>query len=251
MLAPTSAYRLYRGHRVSAIGSSIRSQRSRRSRPGHAVGRDRHSRDDSGVEAMSAARRPRPGVPCWLARPAPPPCAPPMASLGLLVASQGPCTLGTHLETALRDLTAALGGEVVLLARSRAPRGPAGRRSVRFHDVLPAGRGAPPAARRGRGRPRSRVARVSRSRIRSGGHDFAGRCLAPGRRWTSRRCVPWSSRMAWPPGARLPARRPLRRAGPTRSHVPAGCGATVGIGGQALGGGLGPLGRSRGLRRTK
>src|SRR5262249_59888916 len=29
--------------------------------------------------------------------------------------------------------------------------------------------------------------------------------------------------------------------------IPAGCGATVGIGGQALGGGLGLLGRSRGL----
>jgi len=83
---------------------------------------------------------------------------------------------------------------------------------------------------------------------RSGGHDFAGRSSGPG------------IVLDLAPMHSLEVAGGLATVGPgfrlgdlyaaLAQHevtIPAGCGATVGIGGQALGGGLGLLGRSRGL----
>ena len=83
---------------------------------------------------------------------------------------------------------------------------------------------------------------------RSGGHDFAGRSSGPGivldlRGMDSLEVADGLATVG--AGFRL---GDLYAA--LASHevtIPGGCGATVGIGGQALGGGLGLLGRSRGL----
>jgi hypothetical protein len=83
---------------------------------------------------------------------------------------------------------------------------------------------------------------------RSGGHDFAGRSSGPGivldlRAMRSLEVADGLAAVG--PGFRL---GDLYAA--LAQHevtIPAGCGATVGIGGQALGGGLGMLGRRRGL----
>ena len=84
--------------------------------------------------------------------------------------------------------------------------------------------------------------------VRSGGHDFAGRSTGPGMvlDLTPMHSLEVSDGLATVgPGLRLGELYPA-----LAQHevtIPAGCGATVGIGGQALGGGLGLLGRSRGL----
>ena len=84
--------------------------------------------------------------------------------------------------------------------------------------------------------------------VRSGGHDFAGRSSGPGivLDLTPMHSLEVSNGLATVgPGFRL---GDLYAA--LAQHevtIPGGCGATVGIGGQALGGGLGLLGRSRGL----
>src|SRR5262249_8886861 len=84
--------------------------------------------------------------------------------------------------------------------------------------------------------------------VRSGGHDFAGRSSGSGivlQRAAMRSLEVGDGVATIGPGLRLGdlyaalARHELT--------IPAGCGATVGIGGQALGGGLGLLGRGRGL----
>ena len=84
--------------------------------------------------------------------------------------------------------------------------------------------------------------------IRSGGHDFAGRSTGTGvvLDLTPMHSLEVSDDLAtMGPGLRLgDLYVGLARHGVT---IPAGCGATVGIGGQALGGGLGLLGRSWGL----
>ena len=84
--------------------------------------------------------------------------------------------------------------------------------------------------------------------VRSGGHDFAGRSSGPGMvlDLTPMHSLEVSDGLAIVgPGFRLgDLYAALARYEVT---IPAGCGATVGIGGQALGGGLGLLGRSRGL----
>src|SRR5918997_3048805 len=151
------------------------------------------------------------------------------------------------IDTAWRDLTAALEGEVVLpgsprydeLRRPQIPR---------FHDVRPQ---AVVLCRS----PEDVVEAIAFARrsdievaVRSGGHDFAGRSSGPGMvlDLTPMRSLEVSNGLATVgPGLRLGdlyaglARRDLT--------IPAGCGATVGIGGQVLGGGVGLLGRSRGL----
>ena len=157
---------------------------------------------------------------------------------------------GRHMatfESAWRDLTAALEGEVVLpgSARYDEVRRP---QIPRFHDVRPQ---AVVLCRR----PGDVVEAVAFARrsgievaIRSGGHDFAGRSSGPGMvlDLTPMRSLEVSDGLATVgPGVRL---GDLYAA--LAQHevaIPAGCGATVGIGGQALGGGLGLLGRSRGL----
>ena len=151
------------------------------------------------------------------------------------------------IETAWRDLTAALEGEVVLpgsprydeLRRPQIPR---------FHDVRPQ---AVVLCRT----PEDVVEATAFARrsgipvaVRSGGHDFAGRSSGPGMvlDLSPMRSLAVSDGLATVgPGFRL---GDLYAA--LAQHevtIPAGCGATVGIGGQALGGGLGLLGRSRGL----
>jgi FAD/FMN-containing dehydrogenase len=84
--------------------------------------------------------------------------------------------------------------------------------------------------------------------VRSGGHDFAGRSTGPGMvlDLTPMHSLEVSEGLAAVgPGFRLgDLYAALAKHEVT---LPAGCGATVGIGGQALGGGLGLLGRSRGL----
>jgi FAD binding domain/Berberine and berberine like len=84
--------------------------------------------------------------------------------------------------------------------------------------------------------------------VRSGGHDFAGRSSGPGMvlDLTSMHSLEVSDGLAVVgPGFRLgDLYAALAQYDVT---IPGGCGATVGIGGQALGGGLGLLGRSRGL----
>src|ERR671911_965511 len=150
-------------------------------------------------------------------------------------------------ETAWQDLTAALEGEVVL---SGSPRYDEVRRPQisRFHDVRPQ---AVVLCRT----PADVVEAIAFARrsgigvaVRSGGHDFAGRSSGPGMVLDLRpmRSLEVSDGLAAVgPGFRL---GDLYAA--LAQHevtLPAGCGATVGIGGQALGGGLGLLGRSRGL----
>jgi hypothetical protein len=151
------------------------------------------------------------------------------------------------VETAWRDLTAALEGEVVLPGSPRydevrMPQIP------RFHDVRPQ---AVVLCRT----PEDVVEAIAFARrsgievaVRSGGHDFAGRSSGPGMvlDLTPMHSLEVSEGLATVgPGLRL---GDLYAA--LAQHevtIPGGCGATVGIGGQALGGGLGLLGRCRGL----
>ena len=151
------------------------------------------------------------------------------------------------IETAWRDLSAALKGEVVLPG---SPRYDEVRRPQipRFHDVRPQA----VALCRTPEDVAEAIAFARRSGIevavRSGGHDFAGRSSGPGivLDLTPMDSLEVSDGLATVgPGFRLGdlygalARHEIT--------IPGGCGATVGIGGQALGGGLGLLGRSRGL----
>ena len=151
------------------------------------------------------------------------------------------------IETAWRDLRAALEGEVVLPGSSRyeearKPQNP------RFHDVRPQ---AIVLCRT----PEDVVEAIAAARragielaVRSGGHDFAGRSSGPGMvlDLTPMHSLEVSDGLAIVgPGFRL---GDLYAAlAQYEVTIPGGCGATVGIGGQALGGGLGLLGRSRGL----
>jgi hypothetical protein len=151
------------------------------------------------------------------------------------------------IETAWRELTAALQGEVVLPG---SPRYDEVRKPPipRFHDVRPQ---AVVLCRT----PADVVEAIAFARrsgievaVRSGGHDFAGRSSGPGMvvDLTPMHSLEVSDGLATVgPGFRL---GDLYAA--LAQHevtIPGGCGATVGIGGQALGGGLGLLGRSRGL----
>jgi FAD/FMN-containing dehydrogenase len=151
------------------------------------------------------------------------------------------------VETAWPDLRAALEGEVVLPG---SPRYDEVRRPPipRFHDVRPQ---AVVLCRT----PADVVEAIAFARrsgievaVRSGGHDFAGRSSGSGMVLDLRpmHSLEVSDGVATVgPGFRL---GDLYAA--LAGHevtIPAGCGATVGIGGQALGGGLGLLGRSRGL----
>jgi hypothetical protein len=151
------------------------------------------------------------------------------------------------IERAWRDLTAVLEGEVVLPG---SPRYEEVRRPQipRFHDVRPQ---AVVLCRR----PEDVVEAIAFARrsgievaVRSGGHDFAGRSSGPGMvlDLAPMHFLEVSDGLASVgPGFRLGdlyaalAQHEVTIAG--------GCGATVGIGGQALGGGLGLLGRSYGL----
>ena len=151
------------------------------------------------------------------------------------------------IKTAWRDLTAALEGEVVLPG---APRYDEVRRPQipRFHDVRPQ---AVVLCRT----PLDVAEAIAFARhsgieiaVRSGGHDFAGRSSGPG---VVLDLTPMSSLEV---GDGLATVGPGFRLGDLYAAlaqheltIPGGCGATVGIGGQALGGGLGLLGRSRGL----
>jgi FAD/FMN-containing dehydrogenase len=151
------------------------------------------------------------------------------------------------IEIAWRDLTAAVEGEVVLPGSPRydefrKPQIP------RFHHVRPQG------VVRCR-TPQDVAEAIAFARcsgieiaVRSGGHDFAGRSSGPGMvlDLSPMHSLEVADGVATVgPGFRLGdlyaalARHELT--------IPGGCGATVGIGGQALGGGLGLLGRSRGL----
>jgi FAD binding domain/Berberine and berberine like len=151
------------------------------------------------------------------------------------------------IETAWRDLGAALDGEVVLPG---SPRYDEVRRPQipRFHDVRPR---AVVLCRT----PEDVVEAIAFARrsgvevaVRSGGHDFAGRSSGPGivLDLTPMHSLAVSDGLATVgPGFRL---GDLYGAlAQYEVTIPAGCGATVGIGGQALGGGLGLLGRRRGL----
>jgi FAD/FMN-containing dehydrogenase len=151
------------------------------------------------------------------------------------------------VETAWLDLRAALEGEVVLPGSQRydevrKPQIP------RFHDVRPQA----VVLCRTPGDVVEAIAFARRSGIelavRSGGHDFAGRSSGPGMvlDLTSMHSLEVSDGLAVVgPGFRLgDLYAALAQYDVT---IPGGCGASVGIGGQALGGGLGLLGRSRGL----
>jgi FAD/FMN-containing dehydrogenase len=151
------------------------------------------------------------------------------------------------IETAWRDLTAALEGEVVLPG---SPRYDEVRRPQipRFHDVRPRA----VVLCRTPADVAEAIAFARRSgvevAVRSGGHDFAGRSSGPGMvlDLTPMRSLEVSDGLATVgPGFRL-GDLYASLAG-HEVTIPAGCGATVGIGGQAVGGGLGLLGRSRGL----
>ncbi len=161
------------------------------------------------------------------------------------IASQGRDS--ATAEAAWRDLTAAVEGEVVLPG---SPRYDEVRRPPipRFYEVRPQ---AVVLCRT----PEDVVAAVAVARrsgievaVRSGGHDFAGRSSGPGMVLDLRpmRSLEISDGLATVgPGLRLgELYAALAQHAVT---IPGGCGATVGIGGQALGGGLGLLGRSRGL----
>src|SRR5262245_40112749 len=151
------------------------------------------------------------------------------------------------VETSWRELKAALEGEVVLPG---SPRYEEVRKPPipRFHDVRPQAvvlcRTAADVV--------EAIAFAGRSGIevtaRSGGHDFAGRSSGPGivLDLAAMHSLEVSDGVATVgPGIRLgDLYAALAQHDVT---IPAGCGATVGIGGQALGGGLGLLGRSRGL----
>jgi FAD/FMN-containing dehydrogenase len=151
------------------------------------------------------------------------------------------------IETSWPKLTAALEGEVVLPG---SPRYDEVRKPPipRFHDVRPQ---AVVLCRS----PADVAEAIAFSRrtgtsvtVRSGGHDFAGRSSGPGivldlAAMHSLDVVDGLATVG--PGFRLgDLYAALAQHDVT---IPAGCGATVGIGGQALGGGLGLLGRSRGL----
>src|SRR5438034_4402586 len=151
------------------------------------------------------------------------------------------------IETAWRELSAALEGEVVL---PDSPRYDDVRRPQipRFHDVRPQ---AIVLCRT----PEDVAEAIASARragievaVRSGGHDFAGRSSGPGMvlDLTPMQALEVSDGLAIVgPGFRL---GDLYAAlAQYKVTIPGGCGATVGIGGQALGGGLGLLGRSRGL----
>ena len=153
----------------------------------------------------------------------------------------------TMIETTWRDLRATLEGEVVLPG---SPRYDEVRRPQipRFHDVRPQ---AVVLCRT----PEDVVTATAFARrtgievaVRSGGHDFAGRSSGPGMvlDLTQMHSLKISDGLAIVgPGFRL---GDLYAAlAQYEVTIPGGCGATVGIGGQALGGGLGLLGRSRGL----
>ena len=150
-------------------------------------------------------------------------------------------------ETAWRELTAALEGEVVLPG---SPRYDQVRKPPipRFHDARPQ---AVVLCRT----PADVVEAIAFARdsgiavtVRSGGHDFAGRSSGPGivldlAAMDSLEVADGVATVG--PGLRL---GDLYTALAQREvTIAAGCGATVGIGGQALGGGLGLLGRSHGL----
>jgi hypothetical protein len=151
------------------------------------------------------------------------------------------------IETAWRELTDALEGELVLPNSRRYDEV---RRPLipRFHEVHPQAivlcRTPADVAEAIAVARRSGIAVA----VRSGGHDFAGRSSGPGMVLDLRpmHSLEVSDGLATVgPGFRL---GDLYAA--LAQHevtIPAGCGATVGIGGQALGGGLGLLGRSRGL----
>src|SRR5262245_25952370 len=151
------------------------------------------------------------------------------------------------IQTAWRELTAALEGDVVL---PESPRYDEIRKPpiARFHDVRPQ---AVVLCRT----PADVVAAIAFAQrsgiavtVRSGGHDFAGRSSGPGivLDLTPMHSLELADGLAIVgPGFRLgDLYAALARHDVT---IPAGCGATVGIGGQVLGGGLGLLGRSRGL----
>jgi hypothetical protein len=151
------------------------------------------------------------------------------------------------IETAWRDLTAALEGEVVLAG------------SPRYDDVrrpqIPRFHGVRPEAVVLCLTSEDVVEAIAFARrsgievaVRSGGHDFAGRSSGPGMVLD----LTWMHSLEVSEG--LATVGPGLRLGDLYAAlaqhevtIPAGCGATVGIGGQALGGGLGLLGRSRGL----
>jgi FAD/FMN-containing dehydrogenase len=151
------------------------------------------------------------------------------------------------IETAWQELTAALEGDVVLpgSARYDQVRKPP---IPRFHDVRPQAivlcRTPADVVEATAFAHRSGIAVT----VRSGGHDFAGRSSGPGvvLDLTPMGSLEVSDGLATVgPGFRLgDLYAALAQHAVT---IPAGCGATVGIGGQALGGGLGLLGRSRGL----
>jgi FAD/FMN-containing dehydrogenase len=151
------------------------------------------------------------------------------------------------IETSWRELTAALEGEVVLPG---SPRYDQARKPPipRYHDVRPQ---AVVLCRT----PADVAEAIAFARrcgiavtVRSGGHDFAGRSTGPGivLDLSAMHSLEAADGLATVgPGVRLgELYAALARHEVT---IPAGCGATVGIGGQALGGGLGLLGRSRGL----
>jgi hypothetical protein len=151
------------------------------------------------------------------------------------------------IETAWRDLRAALAGEVVLPG---SPRYDEVRRPQipRFHDVRPQAVvlcRTPEDVAEAISFARSMGVEVA---VRSGGHDFAGRSSGPGMvlDLTPMQSLEVSDGLASvAPGFRLGDLYAALAA--HEVTIPAGCGATVGIGGQALGGGLGLLGRSQGL----
>jgi FAD binding domain/Berberine and berberine like len=151
------------------------------------------------------------------------------------------------IDTSWRELTAALEAEVVLPG---SPRYDEVRKPPipRFHDVRPQ---AVVLCRT----PVDVLEAIACAQrlgiavtVRSGGHDFAGRSSGPGivLDLTAMHSLEVADGLATVgPGFRL---GDLYAA--LAQHevtIPAGCGATVGIGGQALGGGLGLLGRSLGL----
>ena len=155
------------------------------------------------------------------------------------------------IRTAWRDLTEALEGEVVLPGSPRydevrKPQIP------RFHDVRPQ---AVVLCRT----PEDVVEAIAFARrsgievaVRSGGHDFAGRSSGPGMvlDLTPMHSLEVSGGLATVgPGSRL-GDLYVALARHERT-IPGGCGATVGIGGQALGGGLGLWAAAGGSPRTR